>query len=78
MWLSVGSEVQIVCIWSADATAISKPHHLLPLLNLDSFYLSGTVLPTLSWKRMDVFSGHVFIGSLFSCDVMIWRKVLLL
>jgi len=28
----------------ADATAIPKPHHLLPHLNPDRFYLSGTVL----------------------------------
>jgi len=35
----------------ADATAIAKPHHLLPHLNPDRFYLSGTGLPRLSWKR---------------------------
>jgi len=30
----------------ADATAIAKPHHLLPhYLNPDWFYLSGTSLP---------------------------------
>jgi len=34
----------------ADATAIPKPHHLLPDLNPDWFYLSGTGLPGLSWK----------------------------
>jgi len=28
-----------------DATAIPKPHHLLPHLNPDWFYLSGTILP---------------------------------
>ena len=28
-----------------------KPHHLLPHLNPDWFYLSGTGLPRLSWKR---------------------------
>ena len=33
-----------------DATAILKPHHLLPHLNPDWFYLSDTNLPTLSWK----------------------------
>jgi len=27
----------------ADATAVPKPHHLLPQLNPDWFYLSGTV-----------------------------------
>ena len=30
----------------ADATAIPEPHHLLPYLNPDGFYLSGTGLPT--------------------------------
>ena len=34
-----------------DATAIPIPHHLLPYLNPDWFYLSGTGLPRLSWKR---------------------------
>ena len=32
-------------------TAFPKPHHLLSHLNPDWFYLSGTVLPRLSWKR---------------------------
>ena len=35
----------------ADATAIPEPHRLLPHLNPDWFYLSGTGLPRLSWKR---------------------------
>jgi len=35
----------------ADATAIPKPRHLLPYLNPDWVYLSGTGLPRLSWKR---------------------------
>ena len=54
VWLSVWSEVQIVCIIAygpADTTAIPKPRHLLPHLNPDWFYLSGTGLPRLSWKR---------------------------
>jgi len=36
---------------SADATVIPKPHRLLPQLNPDWFYLSGTGLPRLFWKR---------------------------
>jgi len=48
MWLSAWSEVQIVCIWSVNATAIPKPHRILPHLNPDWFYLSGTGLPRLS------------------------------
>jgi len=28
-----------------------KPHHLLPHLNPDCFYLSDSSLPRLSWKR---------------------------
>ena len=59
VWLSVWSEVKVFCHQSAayqqscpaDATAILKPHHLLPHLNSDCFYLSGTGLPKLSWKR---------------------------
>jgi len=35
----------------ADATAFAKIRHLLPHLNPDWFYLSGTSLPRLSWKR---------------------------
>ena len=33
VWLSVWSEVQIVCIWSSWCHCIPKPHHLLPHLN---------------------------------------------
>ena len=35
----------------ADATAIPKLHNLLPHLNPDWFYHSGTSLPRLSWKK---------------------------
>ena len=35
----------------ADATAVPKLHRLLPQLNPDLFYLSGTGLPRLSRKR---------------------------
>jgi len=35
----------------ADATAIPKPHHFLPHLSRDRFYLSGTGLPRLSWAK---------------------------
>jgi len=45
VWLSVWSEVQIVCIWSSLCHCISKPHHLLPHLNPGWFYLSGTGFP---------------------------------
>ena len=31
-----------------------KSHHLLPHLNPDWFYLSGTSLPRLSWKEVVV------------------------
>ena len=40
--LSICSEVQIVCIWSSWCHCIPKPHHLLPHLNPDWFYLSCT------------------------------------
>ena len=40
-YLSAWSEVQVVCIWSRWYYCIPKPHHLLPHLNPDWFYLSG-------------------------------------
>jgi len=43
--------VQIVCMWSSWCQCIPKPHHFLPHLNPDCFYLSGTSLPRLSSKR---------------------------
>jgi len=36
----------------ADATAIPIPHHLLPHLNPDWFYLSGTGLPGCPGKEV--------------------------
>jgi len=50
-WLSVCSKVQTVRIWSSWHHCIPKRHHLLPHLNPDWFYHSGTGLPRLSWKR---------------------------
>ena len=35
----------------ADATAVTKPNHLLSHLNPDWFYRSGTGLPRLFWKE---------------------------
>ena len=35
----------------ADATAVPKPHHLLPRFNPDCFYLSGTCLPCCPGKE---------------------------
>jgi len=49
-WLSVWSEVQIVCIWSSWYHYHPKPNHVLPHLNPDWFYLSGTGLPSLPWN----------------------------
>ena len=51
LWLYVFSKVQIVCIWSSWCHCIPKPNHLLPHLIPDWFYLSGTGLPRLSWKK---------------------------
>ena len=44
VWLSVWSEVQIVCIWSSWCHCIPKPHHLLPR------FKSRLVLPF--WYRL--------------------------
>jgi len=54
VWLSVWSDVQIVCtLWSSWCYCIPKPHHLLPYLNPDWFYhLSGTD-PGCSEKEAD-------------------------
>jgi len=49
--LSVWTEVQIVCVWSTWCHRIPKPHHFLPHLNPDWFYLSVTNLLKLSWKK---------------------------
>jgi len=46
-----GARCRLFAYGPADATAIPKPCHLLTHLNPDYFYLSGTVLPRLSWKR---------------------------
>ena len=51
VWLSVCSEVQIVCIWSSWCQCIPKPHNLFPHLFQTGFINSGTGLPRLSWKR---------------------------
>jgi len=52
-WCGYLSEVKcrLFAYGPADATAIPKPHHLLHHLYPDWFYLSGTGLPRLSWKR---------------------------
>jgi len=48
VWLSSGVRCRLFAYGPADATA---SHHLLPHLNPDWFYLSGTGLPRLSWER---------------------------
>ena len=50
VWLSLWNEVQIrlFAFDPADATAITKPHRLLPHFNPDWFYFSGTGLARLS------------------------------
>jgi len=40
-----GAKCRLFAYGSADATAISKPHNLVPHLNPDWFYRSGTGLP---------------------------------
>ena len=44
-----GARCRLFAYGPADATA-SQNHHLLPHLNPDWFYLSGTSLPRLFWK----------------------------
>jgi len=45
-----GARCRLFAYGPADATAIPKPHRLLPRLNPDWFYLFGTGLTRLSWK----------------------------
>ena len=45
-----GARCSLFAYGTDDATATPKPHHLVPHLNLDWFYLSGTALPRMSWK----------------------------
>ena len=48
---SAGSEVQIVCIWSSWCHCHPQTPSSLASFIPDWFYLSGTGLPRLSWKR---------------------------
>jgi len=50
VWL-FGVRCRLLAYGPADTTSIPKPHRLLPNLNPDWFYLSGTSLPRLCWKR---------------------------
>jgi len=46
-----GTRCRLFAYGPADATVVPKPHHLLPHLNPDWFYVCGTGLPWLSWKE---------------------------
>ena len=46
-----GARCRLFAYGPADATAVPKPSRLLPRLNPDWFYLSGTGLPMLAWKK---------------------------
>ena len=82
MWLSVWSEVQIVCIWSSWCHCIPKPNRLMRNLNPDWFYLSGTGLLRLSWKKAVKCSSSNFsrywklVRALFSNIACIYHWVL--
>ena len=49
-WLSVWSEVQIVCIWSSWCHCIPEPHHLLPHSNPNWFYFLVPAYPVCPGK----------------------------
>jgi len=49
-WLSVWSEVQMICIWSSYASSTATPSSLAPVKSR-MVYLSGAGLPSLSWKK---------------------------
>ena len=46
-----GARCRLFVYGPANTIVIPKPLHLLRHLNPDWFYLSGTGLPRLSWKR---------------------------
>ena len=52
-----GARCRLFTYGPADATAIPKSCHLLPHLNPDWFYLSGTGLPRLSRKKVSPSNG---------------------
>ena len=61
----MSSKARLFACGPADATAVPKPRHLLPGLNPDWFYLSGTGLPRLSWKKaLNGCCSVVFVGVL--------------
>ena len=78
VWLCVWREVQIVCIWSSRCHRIPKPRHLLSPLNPGWFYLSGTGLPRLSWKKRHNSSSnthtHPFNGPLSKTTWVSWYQ----
>ena len=83
LWLSVGSNMQIICIWSSWCHCIPELHDLLPYLNPYWFYPSGTSLSKLSWKSGPLnrcsSSSRVFLQFL-SCNYGIcseWHVLLL-
>ena len=53
-WWGVWPRCRLLAYGPADATVIPKPHHLLPHVNTDWFYLSVPCLPRLSWKKKAV------------------------
>ena len=46
-----GARCRLFAYGPADTTTVPKPHNLLPHLNPDWFYLSGTGFTMLSWKK---------------------------
>jgi len=49
VWLSVWGRCRLFAYGPAATAATPKPHHLLPHLNPDWFYLSDTGLLRLFW-----------------------------
>ena len=73
-----GARCRLFAYGPADATAIPKPHHVLPHLNPDWFYLSGTGIPKLSWKKSQlnvchssILYGAVLRGPSHTCYVCV-------
>ena len=52
-----GARCRLFALWSSWCHCTPKPHRLLPHLNPDWFYFSGTGLPRLSWEKRPLNGG---------------------
>jgi len=63
-----GARFRLFACGPADATAVPKPHHLLPRLNPDWFYLSGTGI-----ESVPIQLAQCWFPGLAISNAKIWR-----